>query len=86
MNKRIRKKYNKRLNCKKYSAYRSKLIERWIMENTSYNDLYIITTSKNNKHICKVIIYTNIMPAAAGLGNADFKELEISLMRKEINT
>ena len=62
MNKRIRKKYNKRLNCKKYLNYRHKRILQWIDENRSEGEIIFVFANENCKRITKIKKLINIMP------------------------
>ena len=62
MNKRIKKKINKRLGCKTYFKYREKLIVDLVWERFGLNpeDRIFIARSRNGKYISKIKILKSV--------------------------
>ena len=73
MNNRIKKKLNKRCNCKTYREGNYKSLIKRIHDkyNTTPNDIILLTTSKNSKHILSIKLFRNTYPVSVDM---TFKE------------
>lgn len=82
MNKRQKKKFDKKLGCKSYDSYRSAYYTKLVqsMAGIGPNDIPYFILSKNKKHIVHFYVLKDCYPISVGDGSNtnDNKELNIS--------
>lgn len=91
MNKRIKKKLEKRLFMKSYSKYRDKLlnimIDRYIEENNLNcdNTFIYVLLSKRGKKVLRISAFTNVFPIAINNKEVGSIELEFNCTNQSID-